>query len=44
MQQKLLDHLPRDGIKTTGTLSYAGYNAPWTPPWMLRHEVMAQIQ
>jgi len=44
MQQKLLDLLARDGIKTTGTLSYAGYNAPWTPPWMLRHEVMAQIQ
>ncbi len=44
MQQELLDLLARDGIKTTGALSYAGYNAPWTPPWMLRNEVMAQIQ
>ena len=44
MQQKLLTLLARDGIKTVGPLSYAGYNAPWTPPWMLRNEVMVQIQ
>ena len=42
--EKLLSLLARDGIKTVGSLSYAGYNAPWTPPWMLRNEVMVQIQ
>ena len=44
MEKELLSFLTRDGIKTVGPFSYAGYNAPWTPPWMLRNEVMIQIQ
>ena len=36
MQEKLLSALAQDGIVTQGNPSYAGYNAPWTPPWMTR--------
>ena len=44
MQKKLLKTLTDDKIKVTGSPSYAGYNAPWTPPWMTRHEVMVAIE
>ena len=43
MQERLLSALARDGVATRGGLSYAGYNAPWTPPWMNRNEVMVEI-
>ena len=43
MQEKLLALLARDGIPTTGGTAYAGYNAPWTPPWMTRNEVLVEI-
>lgn len=43
MQEKLLMALARDGIVTQGSMAYAGYNAPWTPPWMTRNEVLAEI-
>lgn len=43
MHNKLLSALARDDIPTTGTLAYAGYNAPWTPPWMTRNEVLVEI-
>ena len=42
-ERQLLDMLARDGIKTIGTVSYAGYSAPWTPLWMSRNEVMVEI-
>ncbi len=42
-QEKLLNDLARDGIKPIGELRYAGYNAPWSPPWMKRNEVMIEI-
>lgn len=42
-KQALLAALQKDGITVTGTPTYAGYNAPWTPPWMTRHEVMVEI-
>lgn len=44
METKLLAALKRDGIATVGTPSYAGYNAPWTPLWMNRHEVMVEVK
>jgi effector-binding domain-containing protein len=42
MQEKLLSALARDGVTAQGSAAYAGYNAPWTPPWMTRHEVMVE--
>jgi len=43
-QEKLLSALARDGITAKGNVSYAGYNAPWTPPWMTRNEVLVEIK
>jgi len=43
MQEKLLSALARDGVATTGSTAYAGYNAPGTPPWMVRNEVLVEI-
>lgn len=43
MQEKLASLLTRDGIATQGSTAYAGYNAPWTPPWMNRNEVLVEI-
>jgi len=39
----LLAALGRDHVSTKGSVIYAGYNAPWTPPWMTRHEVMVEV-
>jgi hypothetical protein len=43
-KQELLAALKADGITTVGDPQYAGYNAPWTPPWMTRHEVMVEVK
>lgn len=43
MKEKLLSALARDGIVAEGSTAYAGYNAPWTPPWMNRNEVLVEI-
>ena len=43
-KQELLAALKRDGIATVGEPQYAGYNAPWTPPWMTRNEVLVEIK
>jgi len=44
MQQKLQMLLSRDKILSVGSFAYAGYNAPGTPPWMIRNEVLVEIQ
>jgi hypothetical protein len=44
MESKLLADLARDHVEVIGTPSYAGYNAPWTPPWMVRNEVMVAVR
>lgn len=44
MQEKLLSLLARDGVAAGGSIAYAGYDAPWTPPWMTRHEVSVEVQ
>jgi hypothetical protein len=43
MQEKLLSALTRDRITPQAAPAYAGYNAPWTPPWLTRHEVLVEI-
>lgn len=42
-KDELLELLKKDGLITVGQPQYAGYNAPWTPPWMVRNEVMVEI-
>lgn len=42
-KEELLDLLKKDKITIVGEVQYAGYNAPWTPPWMTRHEVLVEI-
>jgi hypothetical protein len=44
MKEKLLSALIRDKVLAQGRTAYAGYNAPWTPPWMNRNEVLAEIE
>ncbi len=36
--------LTRDGIIQEGGISYAGYTAPFTIPFMEKHEVMVRVQ
>jgi effector-binding domain-containing protein len=43
-KQELLDVLKKDNVVVIGEPQYAGYNAPWTPPWMSRNEVMVEIE
>jgi len=42
-KKELLDLLNRDNISVVGEPQYAGYNAPWTPPWITRNEVLVEI-
>lgn len=42
-EARLLAALARDHVSIKGNPIYAGYDAPWTPPWMTRHEVMAEM-
>lgn len=42
-KKELLELLKKDTLKIVGEVQYAGYNAPWTPPWMTRNEVMIEI-
>ena len=44
MEKKLIDALARDKVQTAGDPWFAGYNAPWTPPWLVRNEVLIPIQ
>jgi hypothetical protein len=41
---ELLALLKRDNMEIVGSPIYAGYNAPWTPPWLTRHEVMVEVK
>lgn len=43
-KQELLAALARDRLTVRGEPQYAGYNAPWTPPWMMRNEVLVEIE
>jgi peptide-methionine (S)-S-oxide reductase len=44
IQEQLLSALARDGVAVQGSSAYAGYNAPWTPPWMTRNEVLIELK
>lgn len=44
MEERLLAMLLRDKVEAISVPSYAGYNAPLTPPWMTRNEVMVEIR
>jgi len=43
-KQELLSLLQRDGIVAKNTPEYAGYNAPFTAPWLNRNEVMVEVE
>lgn len=43
-KKALQSALARDGVTVTGEPQYAGYNAPWTPPWMMRNEVLIEVK
>lgn len=43
-EQQLLEMLSRDGVEVLSKPSYAGYNAPGTPPWMTRNEVLVEVK
>lgn len=44
MESQLRAALVRDGATVVGAPQFAGYNAPWTPPWMVRSEVMIEVK
>ncbi len=45
MKEALLSALKDDGVKVVGKEPlYAGYNGPGTPPWMIRNEVLIEIE
>ena len=44
MEKRLLASLAHDRIRAVGAPVYAGYNAPWTPPWMTRNEVLVEVE
>ncbi len=43
LESQLLDMLKRDNIKTLWMPAYAGYNPPFSAPWIQRNEVMVDI-
>jgi effector-binding domain-containing protein len=42
-KEQLLEALRKDNINIVGEPEYAGYNAPGTPPWMTRNEVLVEV-
>ncbi len=44
LENKLMTLLVNDKIEMIGAPVYAGYNAPWTPPWMTRNEILIEIK
>ncbi|MFZ2149923.1 MAG: heme-binding protein [Minisyncoccia bacterium] len=44
MRSQLFADLTRDNVTIIGMPIFAGYNPPWTPPWMNRNEIMVQVQ
>lgn len=43
-KQELVKLLERDSITPKGSPEYAGYNTPFTAPWLYRNEVMIEIE
>jgi hypothetical protein len=42
-KKQLLSALTYDNVTIVGVPAYAGYSAPWTPPWLLRSEILVTI-
>jgi len=43
-KQELLALLKQDNILPKGLPEYAGYNAPFTAPWLNRNEIMVEVE
>lgn len=43
-KQELISLLQADGVLVKGVPEYAGYDAPFTAPWLVRNEVMVEIE
>jgi len=43
-KSELLLLLERDGLVPKGTPEYAGYNAPFTAPWLVKNEIMVELE
>jgi len=43
IRKQLFTDLARDNVEIISTPIFAGYNSPWTPPWMNRNEIMVQV-
>lgn len=43
-KQELLTLLEQDDVIFKGTPEYAGYNAPFTSPWLNRNEIIIEIE
>lgn len=43
-KQELLSLLKRDGVVVKGEPEYAGYNAPFTAPWLIRNEILIEVE
>ena len=44
MKAKLLEYLGRDNVVVVGVPRSAGYNPPWTPPFMNRNEILVDVE
>lgn len=43
-KEELLSLLARDGMVVKGGPEYAGYDAPFTAPWMTRNEILIEVE
>lgn len=43
-ETKLLELLERDNVTVIGNPIYAGYNDPWTPPWLAKNDILVEIK
>jgi hypothetical protein len=44
MEARLREKMAADGYQSTSAAIYAAYNGPGTPPWMMRNEILIEIQ
>lgn len=42
-KELFLTILKKDGYTNMGEPSYAGYDAPWSPPWLMRNEILVAL-
>lgn len=42
-RQELLTHVRAAGLLPIGDVTFAGYDAPWTLPWLRRNEVQVEL-